>query len=468
MKKKKLDKNFYVKIINQYADNYKLLEEENNSLKNENKDLKTNLNVNKEIIESFFKKGDEKNTYLLYLNNLKEEIKQIEEKNEKLNKDNIDLHQKIIKNDNTMSEFLTKKSDRTREIKNRIFILENIIVKKNSIIENLKKKYLSLQETKDIDIDKEPREVYIAEPNENLLILFNDLNLYKEAYENTLKKVKNYKKEIESLKDKLREKKGNNNTIFTTKLIDDIIQKQTRKNWETDEWFAVLNYLNLTSIDIETNSHSNKFISKLLDAIELINRILIKRNNRINELEKELEKLKEKNKDLSKDNISLLKNVFSLKGFNGNFKNDNKKISKINRTSGQYINTNISMINNISMENITNEKLTNLLLKDFVLENKNNYNNQSMEIDNSFNIFKDQSSHTNYSNLSSGFIQKPINLTQSSGSSGIDNDVIKKLNNNQLIKKMVKNTQNNNFINKKVKKENYKNLIKNINLDNNN
>ena len=131
MKKKKLDKNFYVKIINQYADNYKLLEEENNSLKNENKDLKTNLNVNKEIIESFFKKGDEKNTYLLYLNNLKEEIKQIEEKNEKLKKDNIDLHQKIIKNDNTMSEFLTKKSDRTREIKNRIFILENIIVKKN-------------------------------------------------------------------------------------------------------------------------------------------------------------------------------------------------------------------------------------------------------------------------------------------------------------------------------------------------
>ncbi len=182
MKKKKLDKNFYVKIINQYADNYKLLEEENNSLKNENKDLKTNLNVNKEIIESFFKKGDEKNTYLLYLNNLKEEIKQIEEKNEKLKNDNIDLNQKIIKNDNTMSEFLTKKSDRTREIKNRIFILENIIVKKNSVIENLKKKYLSLQETKDIDIDKEPREVYIAEPNENLLILFNDLNLYKEAY----------------------------------------------------------------------------------------------------------------------------------------------------------------------------------------------------------------------------------------------------------------------------------------------
>jgi len=467
--KKKLDRNFVVKVINQYAANYKLLEDENLNLKNEIDDIKSNLNINKEIIESFFKnEGNNQDSYLSYLNQLKKEIKSIEEKNEKLINEKKELHERIIRYDNTMNEFLLKKTDKSRELKNRIFLLENLIIKKNSVIENLKRKYLNLQETKEFEDEKEPRELYISDPNENLLILYNDLNLYKEAYENTLKKVKNYKKEIESLKDKLREKKGNNNTIFTTKLIDDIIQKQTRKNWETDEWFAVLNYLNLTSIDIETNSHSNKFISKLLDAIELINRILIKRNNRINELEKELEKLKEKNKDLSKDNISLLKNVFSLKGFNGNFKNDNKKISKINRTSGQYINTNISMINNISMENITNEKLTNLLLKDFVLENKNNYNNQSMEIDNSFNIFKDQSSHTNYSNLSSGFIQKPINLTQSSGSSGIDNDVIKKLNNNQLIKKMVKNTQNNNFINKKVKKENYKNLIKNINLDNNN
>ena len=463
--KKKLDRNFVVKVINQYADNYKLLEDENINLKNEIEDMKSNLNINKGIIESFFKNGENnQDSYLSYLNQLKTEIKSIEEKNEKLIKEKKELHERIIRYDNTMNEFLVKKSDKSREFKNRIFILENLIVKKNSVIENLKKKYLSLQETKEFEEEKEPRELYVSDPNENLIILYNDLNLYKEAYENILKKLKNYKKEIENLKDKLREKKGNNNPIFTTKLIDEIIQKQTRKNWETDEWFAVLNYLNLTNKDIETNSHSNKFISKLLDAIELLNRILIKRNNRINELEKELEKLKEKNKDLSKENISLLKNVFSLKGFNGKYNCDNKKLPKINRASGQYINTNISMINNISMENIGNEKFPNFLLKDFVLENKNNYNNQSMEIDSSFNIFKDYSSNTNYSNLSSGHIQKQINMTQSSDSE-IENDVIKKLNNNQLIKKMVKNSENN-IVNKKVKKGKYKNLIKNINLDN--
>ena len=114
----------------------------------------------------------------------------MEEKNEKLKKDNNELYPKLIKNNSKMSNYLIKKPDRTKEFKNRIFILENIIVKKNNVIENLKKKYSSLQESKDTDIDneKEPREVYIADPNENLLILFNDLNLNKKAYENILRK----------------------------------------------------------------------------------------------------------------------------------------------------------------------------------------------------------------------------------------------------------------------------------------
>ena len=40
---------------------------------------------------------------------------------------------------------------------------------------------------------------------------------------------------------------------------------------------------------------------KILDAVQLLNRILIKRNNKIIELGKEIEILKEKNKDLSSD-----------------------------------------------------------------------------------------------------------------------------------------------------------------------
>ena len=435
MKQKKPDKNFYVKIINQYADNYKLLEEENIILKNENGDLKWNLNINKEIIESFFKKGENKKTYLLYLNNIKEEIKKLEEKNEKLKKDNNELYQKLIKNNYKMTNYLTKKPDRTKEFKNRIFILENIIVKKNNVIENLKKKYSSLQESKDTDIDneKEPREVYIADPNENLLILFNDLNLYKKAYENILRKIKGFKQEIENLKDKLREKNADNMQNLTTKIIDEIIQKQTKKNWESDEWLAILNYLNINNNDISNNTHNNKFMCKILDAVQLLNRILIKRNNKIIELGKEIETLKEKNKDLSSENINLLKNIFILKGLKGNkYKNN-----KLNRTSKQYINANISMINNISLD----ENNQNFLLKGLFNKNNNNYfsSSQSMIVENNSSIFhkNNPSQIFNYTMLSTrNHMNKSANYTQSSDSEILnENDIMKKLNQKHLIKK---------------------------------
>ena len=463
--KKKLDKNFVIKIINQYADNYKLLEKENSNLKKEIIDLKSNLVINKEIIESFFKKDEAKNTYLLYLNNLKNEMKEIENKNEKLSKDNNELHNRLIKNDNILNEYIIKKSDRTREFKNRIFILENLIVKKNAIIENLKRKYLILQETKEYQEEKEPREIYINEPNENLLILFNDLNLYKEAYESVLKKIKGYKQEIENLKDKIRENNLNNMENFTTKIIDEIIQRQTKKNWETDEWFAVLNYLNINNKDIENNTHGNKFMSKILDAIELLNRILIKRNNRINELEKELEKIKESNKDLSNENLNLIKSVFKLENLNGKYGDiKNKKYD----ASEQYINTNISLINNFSLDN--KESFQNFL-KGLSFKKKDNNTSleQSMVVENNISFSnKTQSVSLDYSNMTSKNIQKVTNLTQSSDNFEInENDIFQKLNQNKLIKKIVEDSDKNDIKNNKIDNEDEK-QVKHLNLNSDN
>ena len=88
---------------------------------------------------------------------------------------------------------------------------------------------------------------------------------------------------------------------LTPKIIDEIIQKQTKKNWESDEWLAILNYLNINNNDISNNTHNNNFMCKILDAVQLLNRILIKRNNKIIELGKEIEILIEKNKDLSSE-----------------------------------------------------------------------------------------------------------------------------------------------------------------------
>ena len=454
--KKKFERNFAIKIINQYADNYKLLEKENLNLKNEIMDIKSNLNINKEIIESFFKKDKSEKSYLLYLNQLKTEMKALEEQKEKLTKEKNSLHDELIKNENIINKLLTKKEDKTKEYKNKIFVLENIIIKKNALIENLEKKYLSLLEIKDDNEEKEIREIYITDPNENLLILYKDLCLYKTSYENILKKIKIYKFEIEDLKNKLKEKNSNNKTVYTTKLIDEIIQNQTKKNWETDEWLAILKYLNFTNDDIQANTHNNKFMSKLLDAIELLNRILIKRNNKINELEKVISKLKEDYKDLSNENIKLLKNNYMLKGLNGNLQN---KKDKSIRASGQFINTNISLINNISLDNNNKDNFHQIFLKNLPFSDKSVNNkiiNQSMVVENNFSNSKFQNNTSN-SNYSLDNAQKHINLTQSSSENSevLNNDVLNQLNHN-VLKKLKKDNDDD--------KNKDKNIIKNLNF----
>ena len=252
---------------------------------------------------------------------------------------------------------------------------------------------------------------------------------------------------------------------FTTKIIDEIIQRQTKKNWETDEWFAVLNYLNINNKDIENNTHGNKFMSKILDAIELLNRILIKRNNRINELEKELEKIKENNKDLSNENLNLIKSVFKLENLNGKYGDiKNKKYD----ASEQYINTNISLINNFSLDN--KESFQNFL-KGLSFKKKDNNTSleQSMVVENNISFSnKTQSVSLDYSNMTSKNIQKVTNLTQSSDNFEInENDIFQKLNQNKLIKKIVEDSDKNDIKNNKIDNEDEK-QVKHLNLNSDN
>ena len=254
---------------------------------------------------------------------------------------------------------------------------------------------------------------------------------------------------------------------FTKKIIDEIIQKQTKKNWETDEWFAVLNYLNITNKDIENNTHGNKFMSKILDSIELLNRILIKRNNRINELEKELEKITESNKDLKNENLILFKNIFKLEGINGKYGNIIKKNKKYD-ASEQYINTNISMINNFSLDN--QESFQNFLNGISFKSNNNNTSlEQSMVVENNISFSnKTHSLSLDYSNMTSKQFQKNPAFTQSSDNFEInENDIFKKLNQKKLILKTDKDSDKNNIENIKIDDEAEKE-VKHLNLNSDN
>lgn len=404
--KRKLDKNLAIKLINQYADNYKRVEEENKCLQKEISDLKSNLNVNKEIIESFFKNDKAKfdNKATLYFTKTKEEISTLNARNEQLKKENTNLRIKSLKYESIINDSLSKYKTSTTEMENRLFVMENALKKKNNIIEWLKKKISNLKEAEfQYDYYNDSTEIYIADPNETLNIIYNDLLLYKQAYENSLNKIKENKLTIDNLQNRLAKRSDSKEEMSpkstfatTTKALNEMILKCTRKDWETDEWLAILNYINMTKEDIKNNTQSNKFISKLFDGIELLNKIVVLRNKKINELTKEKEKLKETNKTLSNENVILMKNIFALR-----FQQSKDEVNE------QYINTNISMVNNISYEEQKQDKnLKHInkfkqdILKGILGKGTGANNSMTLETDNNFNLSLNPSKNLNFTQVS--------------------------------------------------------------------
>ena len=439
--KKKYDKNFALKIINQYADSYNQLEKENNNLKNQIDELKVNLNINKEIINSFFKKDKEifNKNFQLLLNKNTEEIKLLNDKILKLTNENSHLKEKLIKYNNSINSYFNfnDKKDKTYDLKQKIFIFENVIKKKNSELNYLKEKLKSFQESVKLAEEDESeeenhviiKELYVSDPNENLLVIYNDLLLYKIAYEKALKEIKENKEKIKKLEQKLRENK--NPKLFvplSNQYINEFIMKQTRANWETDEWFAVLNYLNLTKDDIDNNCKKNVFYKKVLEAIELLNKILKKRNLTITELEKNNEKLKEKNKSLTEENLNLLKKARNLI-CNSNVSNFSK--AKIN---------NLNLLKNLKTDENTKKGIEKIILNNMM-------SNQIVKTDNSMAVENNQSKiYNTNSSISLSVSNGNENYTEvSNGNSisfnSIEDDAFKKLNlkNKNLILKKIEN-----------------------------
>ena len=77
-----------LKLINKYADRYKSLEEENNNLKKEIKDLSQTLLINKEIIQKFIQNSsiDDKSQFMI--EQQKKELSLLIETKENQNRNN--------------------------------------------------------------------------------------------------------------------------------------------------------------------------------------------------------------------------------------------------------------------------------------------------------------------------------------------------------------------------------------------
>ena len=135
-KKNDFQNKMAIKLMNEYAQNYKYLEKQYKQLKQELSDTKTNLQISKEIIDVFMTKcSDPKLKLSEIIKSLNKKINWYQDINTKLIEDNTTLNNLVNKH-NLNSSKIANELD---FLKTKYFILEQSIKKKDNIIKNLKK-----------------------------------------------------------------------------------------------------------------------------------------------------------------------------------------------------------------------------------------------------------------------------------------------------------------------------------------
>ena len=410
-----------LKLLNSYAESYKILENENKSLKQYISDLKTNLKVSKQIIDTFISKNSE-NKYQEIILNLQKDNKTSSEINEELTKKNLQLQKEFSK----FKEIISNLREEIEDLKTKKFILEESLLKKDSII-TAQKRGLS------------KNQYIVIHPNKALVKLNDELITYKLIYErisNYLKKsdekidkyetvianlqtekeqiqiqnkLKLYSvnRENENLKYKLRNtintlnddksyrstntpKINNINLHFNSNhnenrnkvpfqnseksnksnrtIEDEEFSKNSSFNnsFNNEEFKEILKQAGLT-IENYLILSSNKMNAKLIDTIELMFKLITDKNMTIRILEIENENLNEKNTQLNEENISILS-----KKNNESMANNTSKIT-INNLNINSLNAYKNILN--KNESISSKEETGSII---VMKKKQNLNKEEI------------------------------------------------------------------------------------------
>ena len=232
---KRFDRKSALKLINKYADECNRINEEKKSLELEINDLKANINVNKEIIDKLLNPSltiDSKSKIILEC--IEKEKNIIIDRKKQLEIENKNLRKKITYYENIINGEIEINKENIKDLKDKIFILENENKKKENLLFSLNQQLKILRDKElmdklsnnsgnddDDDEDNEddsdkrndtivnpekiPKEIYIIDPTESVNIMQEDLILYKKAYENALNKIKEFKTLINKYEIKISE-----------------------------------------------------------------------------------------------------------------------------------------------------------------------------------------------------------------------------------------------------------------------
>ena len=392
-----------IKLLNQYADSYHQLEEQFKYLKKENKDLLQNLQINKEIIQTFFKKSTIDKKVDFFIEKSQQENQILLEQISDLKKEN----NKLLKSASQINKY---KND--IEIANsKIFMFDNIIIEKENIIQNLNKK-ISLYKSKN---KNNLNEIFIANPSEIIIKINENLQIYKDINKKLTEHIKTlklaltkkekeitkiekdlykYKKEVSIYKQQknnvdiisqlnqyqamnsslnrstinrsqninqtyhydnfqtLNSSKSFNNLRGRKKSLYNEIERLenvnknakeiTEKQFDlASEWYETLKHCNMTQEEY-VNFCNNKITVRLTDIIEYLYKFLIDKNIQIKLLTEENNYLNSENLNLNKLNLELQEQCEKIS--KNTLKDDNSTFVNIdNNITNNNININMMM-----------------------------------------------------------------------------------------------------------------------------
>lgn len=337
------EKKSAIKLINQYAERYNRVDMENKELLNEIEDLKKNLKISKEIIESFFK-AEQKEKSKIFLKKTKEEIKLLNDTIDTIRKNLKEARDKNTYYEVIINESILKYQESTEDLKKKIFLLDNLIKKKDAVICYLNIKLNSLYESAYLgsDCDVGYKELYLIEPSTSVLLVHNELaelqgkfNNLMEKYEETVGKCKKLQNENEDLKNtdtenscsKSRDKKNNSGGTVVSVKKEENNNNYTidlkGKNWEKDEWIKILKKAKISSDTI-----SNFANTKIGESIEILVKMIMEKNMQIRVIYKENENLNEKNAILLNEIFEYKKKITNLKNEVKNLQNKFNQFDK--------------------------------------------------------------------------------------------------------------------------------------------
>jgi hypothetical protein len=344
------EKKSAIKLINQYAEQYKRVDLENKSLLNEIADLKKNLKISKEIIESFFK-PEQKEKSKIFLRKTKEEIQNLNSTIDSLRKEIKECRDKNTYYEIILSESILKYRDCTEDMNTKIFFLENLIKKKDSVICYLNLKLNSLYESMYLgNNDFDPKEIFLVDPTSTSILMNNELVNIKEennVLNNKLLKLKEQIRKYRIEKANLQkrrysydknssnssssansEEKNNeqnsNETAIRVKTKENNNYKETKntlnkdeinfsidlsqKNFETEEWFTILKKVKITKEMVIKLAKT-----RIGESIEQLVRIIMEKNMQIRVIYNENNNLTEKNTTLTVEIEDLKEQIKELK-----------------------------------------------------------------------------------------------------------------------------------------------------------